>query len=1001
MNSTTTLRPFCRFLPLLLGLCLMNPVLTAECAAQTGGSDGDIFLEDCDTAEQHYLKGRFSKARSLFEELLDAYQEEEGDERPGPEAMRRARQGLLLLDLDAGSYARVLKVFAALPKSDRDHPASVLLATRAQIRTGAYEAATAALRTLVAAQSAGTEARYRLGNSLQLTGAIAEAKDLYEAIVADSEQNPVSDPLDMYFVARSHMALRGQQHFEAASRLLRDAIRKAPKRPEARTAFGELAFAAYRESKGRPHAETYIKPVLSENGEVEAALLVMYRARSFNMFLDGAKTAEFLERALIRNPNSVPARILRASRLIDDRLFDAAAAALDSTLAVNPRDRVALSHRAAVAFLLHDEAGEKQWRARALAGYPGYAELDRVYGDHLAALYRFEDSLAYYRSALAADPNNVPAMHGLAKASVYTGKGEQAVEWLTKAKELEKGYADAWRTNILISEQLLAKEYDTFARGHFLFAVHKADRAVLEGYLAKWFEDAYEYLGNKYGYKPQNKIRVEVLHEWVDFSVRTIGFRGFSALGACFGEFVTMVSPSDELLRQNDFMWSATAWHEYAHVLTLALSKHRVPRWLTEGLSVYEESAKNRSWERGMQRELLDAYHNNDIPPLRLLNRLFRGGRILFGYYQGGLTVEYLAEHHGFKPVVSMLKAYGDDQGTERIFQKTYGYSTREFDKRFRKWIFEKKLSGLKLLPRLDDKGLARMRGRVQDRPADLEPRVRLGFGHLSRQQVVEAGIQAGAVLRINPDHALANLLYAEILRLRKKPEQAMETYAKGFRLGADSFDARMHFGELLEQADQSGQALRQYQAAKACWPQCTDQASSPMLRIAKVLRQQGKLVESMMEVKAFCKRTARAFQPRVELATYERERGNHKAAAAYLEEAIQIDPFMRSLHQHLGDAYLKLGKLAEARSEYEVGLAVSAEMDREHLGKPAAERPTSESAEEGLARGALCVKIARISYELGDKKAAVIFLDRAAIEAPDSAVSAEVHELRAQWKLD
>jgi tetratricopeptide (TPR) repeat protein len=153
--------------------------------------------------------------------------------------------------------------------------------------------------------------------------------------------------------------------------------------------------------------------------------------------------------------------------------------------------------------------------------------------------------------------------------------------------------------------------------------------------------------------------------------------------------------------------------------------------------------------------------------------------------------------------------------------------------------------------------------------------------------------------------------------------------------------------------------------------------------------------------VKAFCKRTARAFQPRVQLATYERERGNHKAAAAYLEEAIQIDPFMRSLHQHLGDAYLKLGKLAEARSEYEVGLAVSAEMDREHLGKPAAERPTSESAEEGLARGALCVKIARISYELGDKKAAAIFLDRAAIEAPDSAVSDEVHELRAQWKLD
>jgi len=496
-------------------------------------------------------------------------------------------------------------------------------------------------------------------------------------------------------------------------------------------------------------------------------------------------------------------------------------------------------------------------------------------------------------------------------------------------------------------------------------------------------------------------VRVEVLHEWVDFSVRTIGFRGFSALGACFGEFVTMVSPSDALLRKNDFMWSATAWHEYAHVLTLALSKHRVPRWLTEGLSVYEESAKNPSWERGMQRELLDAYHNGDIPPLRLLNRLFRGGRILFGYYQGGLTVEYLAEHHGFKPVVSMLKAYGEDQGTEQIFRKTFGYSAREFDKRFRKWILEKKLRGLKIMPRLDDKGMARTRGMVQDRPSDLDARVRLGFGHLGRSQVVEAGIQAGAVLRRQPDHPTANLLYAEILRLRKKPAEAMKAFAKGFGLpGGEGFEARIHYGELLEASGDLQGALQQYQAAKACWPQCTDQGSSPMLKISKVLTEQGKQVEAMMEMKAFCKRTARAFDPRVQLAAYERKNGNHKAAAGYLEEAIQIDPFMRSLHQHLGEAYLKLGNLAGARREFQVALAVPVDMDREHLGKPAAERPDPQGEAEGRVRGALCVKIARVSFALGDKKAAATYLDRAEAEAPDSPVSDEVHELRAQWKL-
>ncbi len=68
---------------------------------------------------------------------------------------------------------------------------------------------------------------------------------------------------------------------------------------------------------------------------------------------------------------------------------------------------------------------------------------------------------------------------------------------------------------------------------------------------------------------------------------------------------------------------------------------------------------RNSTWERGMDRELFDAYHNGDIPPVRLLNRLFRGPRILFGYYQGGLIVEYLAREHGFDKVVDMLRLYG------------------------------------------------------------------------------------------------------------------------------------------------------------------------------------------------------------------------------------------------------------------------------------------------------------------------------------------------------
>ena len=46
---------------------------------------------------------------------------------------------------------------------------------------------------------------------------------------------------------------------------------------------------------------------------------------------------------------------------------------------------------------------------------------------------------------------------------------------------------------------------------------------------------------------------------------------------------------ADDARAPGKFQWEATLWHELAHVITLQMSNQRVPRWLTEGISVYEE----------------------------------------------------------------------------------------------------------------------------------------------------------------------------------------------------------------------------------------------------------------------------------------------------------------------------------------------------------------------------------------------------------------------------
>ena len=82
-----------------------------------------------------------------------------------------------------------------------------------------------------------------------------------------------------------------------------------------------------------------------------------------------------------------------------------------------------------------------------------------------------------------------------------------------------------------------------------------------------------------------------------DFAVRTLGLPGMiGALGACFGRVVTLDSPRAR--PPGEFSWGETLWHEMAHVITLQMSNNRLPRWLSEGTSVFEERRARPEWGR-------------------------------------------------------------------------------------------------------------------------------------------------------------------------------------------------------------------------------------------------------------------------------------------------------------------------------------------------------------------------------------------------------------------
>ena len=104
--------------------------------------------------------------------------------------------------------------------------------------------------------------------------------------------------------------------------------------------------------------------------------------------------------------------------------------------------------------------------------------------------------------------------------------------------------------------------------------------------------------------------------------MRNLGLPGMiGALGACFGRVVTLDSPKAR--PPGTFNWQATLWHELTHVVTLQLSKQRVPRWLTEGISEYEEQRARPEWGRPMQVQFAEAMDRGEVVPLAELNAAF------------------------------------------------------------------------------------------------------------------------------------------------------------------------------------------------------------------------------------------------------------------------------------------------------------------------------------------------------------------------------------------
>jgi tetratricopeptide (TPR) repeat protein len=227
--------------------------------------------------------------------------------------------------------------------------------------------------------------------------------------------------------------------------------------------------------------------------------------------------------------------------------------------------------------------------------------------------------------------------------------------------------------------------------GPITYKFDKKEAGALRPYALPLGREAYETFQKRYGFTPEGPILVEIFPEHDDFAVRTLGLPGIEgALGACFGRVVSMDSP-EARHSTGEFSWHATEWHELAHVFTLQLSNYNVPRWLTEGMSVFEEHRRNPAWGRELTLEFATALGEGHTFGFKGMTQAFKHpSNLSLAYFEASVIVEHLVELKGDEGLRVLLKAYADGATDADAFTKAFGKSLDEVDTSYKAFVEER-----------------------------------------------------------------------------------------------------------------------------------------------------------------------------------------------------------------------------------------------------------------------------------------------------------------------
>ncbi len=555
---------------------------------------------------------------------------------------------------------------AVMARARQSEPGAAALLGRLASDRGQYDEARAVLEP-AAAKAPLSEAALELALLDQRLGRAEAAERLLVPIF-----NQAGGGSDAAATLRAGRAARALGRAREANSLFR-AASAAGADPAADTAWGLLFLEKY----NHPEAHRSFQQALKLDDQWAPAHAGLARVLADE---NPPAAAAAAERAIAIDPQLADAHLLLAELELDNTRLPEARKRIDAVLAFNPSHLDARALLGAMAYVAGDQAGFDAELRRLLAINPAFGEAYRMAGDLAARNYRFEEAVALARQAVALDPASARAHADMGMHLMRTGDEAEARRALDRAFRSDP--YDVVTYNLLALLDTLDK-FVVIEEGDIILKLHPDEAAVMREYAMPLAQEALKVMTARYKFKPKGPILIEIFPVHDDFAVRTLGLPGMiGALGACFGQVVIMDSPRAR--PPGSFSWQATLWHEMAHVFTLQMSQQRVPRWLTEGISVYEETLARPEWGRDMEVPFALALEQGKTLALKDLNSGFtRPDTIALAYYQASLLVDHIVRTHGEEKLHALVRSYAGGGSGDAAVEKAVGVSLEQLQASF------------------------------------------------------------------------------------------------------------------------------------------------------------------------------------------------------------------------------------------------------------------------------------------------------------------------------